>query len=297
LISWDQNRVEIFIEVKVEAKNQEKATKKLGLIEINISGSENNVEIKTHLNKSGNFNGEFSIDMKIKAPASLNLDLENQFGDVIISEWTGPANIAVEYGTLTASKLSSEAVSIELEFSKGNIGLLNKAEIDLQYAGKFSVNKAIELDLESEFSHIDIEAAERLKINSQYDSYTIGQANRVDFEGEFTGFEIDKLYVAGKIGNEYGNIRINFVSKSFEMLDLSNSFSNIKVYIEKGASFNFELNSEYGDVSLMNDNTHIKIDRKDNSEQYLEGTYGTGDKKGRVIVDVEYGNASLKLVE
>ena len=297
LISWDQNKVEITVEVNVEASSEEKAQKRLNQIDVMISGSNSMVKVITELNKtSGNFKGEFSIDMEIKAPASMVLDLDNEFGDVVINEWDGPTDINIEFGSLTANKFTSDQVSINLEFSKGSIGVLNKAEINIEYGDKFTLDKAKEVDISGEFSNIDIGSVERITIDCEYGDFELDQANQVDFHGEFTGFTLGKLYKRGEFSNEYGSIKIGFVSKTFEELILTNSFSSIKVYFEKGSAFDFELSSEFGGLSVMN-GANVKIDKEGIGEHYMKGSYGSGDNKSRVTAESEYGDISLKLAD
>ena len=289
--------MEITVEVTVESSNEEKAQKRLDQIEVIISGSDNMVKVITELNsKSGNFKGEFSIDMKIKAPASMILDLDNEFGDVIITEWDGPADISIEFGSLTATKFTSDQVSINLEFSKGSIGLLNKADIDIEFGDKFTLDKAKEVDIRGEFSNVDIGTVERITIDCEYGDFELEQANQVDFSGEFTGFTLGKLYKRGEFKNEYGSIKIGFVSKSFEELILNNSFSSIKVYFEKGSSFDFDLSSEFGGISVMND-AHVKIDKEGIGEHIMKGYYGSAENSSKVTAEAEYGDISLKLAD
>lgn len=289
--------MEITVEVNVESSNEEKAQKRLDQIEVIISGSDNMVKVITELNKTnGNFKGEFSINMDIKAPASMVLDLDNEFGDVVMTEWDGPADVNVEFGSLTANKFTSDQVSINLEFSKGNIGLVNKAKIDIEYGDKFTLDKAKELDISGEFSNIDIGTVERITIRCEYGDFELEQANQVDFHGEFTGFTLGKLYKRGDFSNEYGSIKINFVSKTFEELILNNSFSSIKVYFEEGSAFDFELSSEFGGISVMN-GADVKIDKEGISEHYMKGTYGSGSNRSRVTAEADYGEIALKIAD
>ena len=289
--------MEITVEVNVEANSEEKAQKRLNQIDVMISGSNSMVKVITELKKvSGNFKGEFSIDMEIKAPASMVLDLDNEFGDVVITEWDGPADISVEFGSLTANKFTSDQVSISLEFSKGSIGILNKADIDIEYGDKFTLDKAKELDISGEFSNVEIGTVERIIIDCEYGDFELDQANQVDFEGEFTAFTLGKLYKRGEFRSEYGAIKIHFVSKSFEELVLNNSFSGIKVYFEKGSSFDFDLSSEFGGISIMS-GANIKIDKEGIGEHVMKGSYGSGDNKSQVTAESEYGEITLKLAD
>lgn len=293
LINQDKNEVEIFVKITVESSNVDKAQKKLDQIDVKINGSMSLVDIKTVLEKSGsNFNGSFSIDYTIKAPATMNLSLHNEFGDVFIGEWAGPTNIDVQYGSLTVGKLLNEANEIELQFSKGSVGLINKGELNLSYVDRFNLDKSKDLKLRSSFSKVEIETLEHLDCHSEYDGIEIGEANRIELIASFSAVKIGKLHLRGDLRNEYGAIKIASVSKGFEGLEIENSFASIKVTFEKGSQFNFECNAEFGDISMPSE-ADIRIDKKDISEHYLKGKVGEGSDLPNLNIDVEYGSASI----
>jgi len=293
LINHDKNEVEIFIKITVESSNEDKARKKIEQIKVKINGSASLVDIETVIeNSRGNFNGSFQIDYTIKAPASMNLKLRNQFGDVFIGEWAGSTDIEVEYGSLTVGKLMNEDNEIELQFSKGSFGLINKGNVDLAYVDRFNLDKAKDITLRSSFSHVNIETIENLDCHSEYDEIEIENVNRLDIRASFSSVRIGQLHINGDLRNEYGSIRIAKVANGFEGLDIENSFASIKVYFEEGSQFTFECEAEYGDVSLP-DGAHINIDRKDHSDHYLKGTLGSGTNLPHVNVEVEYGSAQL----
>jgi hypothetical protein len=295
LINQDKNEVEIFVKITVESSNVDKAQKRLDQIDVKISGSMSLVDIKTVLEKSGsNFNGSFSIDYTIKAPATMNLSLHNEFGDVFIGEWAGPTTIDVQYGSLTVGKLLNESNELELQFSKGSVGLINKGELNLSYVDRFNLDKSKDLILKSSFSKVDIETLEHLDCHSEYDGIEIGEANRIELKASFSAVKIGKLHLRGDLSNEYGAIKIASVSKGFEGLEIENSFASIKVTFEKGSQFNFECNAEFGDISMPGE-ADVRIDKKDISEHYLKGKVGDGSDLPNLNIEVEYGSASIDI--
>ncbi len=295
LINSDKNEVEILVVITVEASNTEKAQKRLDQIVIDIDGASSLVEVETRFEKNkGNFKGSFQIDYTIKAPPSMTLNLRNEFGDVYIGEWNGTTDIAVEFGSLTIGKLTAENNEIDLQFSKGSIGLINKGHVELAYADRFNLDRAKELNLQSSFSHVNIETVEGLDCRSEYDEIEIEDVNRLEMDASFSSVEVGTIHVKGDLSNEYGSIRVNKVSKGFEGLSLENSFASIKVYFEKGANFTFECEAEFGDVSLP-DGATVNIDKKDHSDHYLKGSIGSGSDLPHVSVEVEYGSASLRM--
>lgn len=295
LISHDKNTVEISIKISVETSNEEKSKKKLDQIDVIINSYPTSVDMKTTFEKSrGNFNGNFSIDYTVKAPSSLNIDINNQFGDVFIDEWKGNAIIEVAYGNLTAGKLMAEDNDITLEFSKGSIGLINKGSVELAYTDRFNLDKAKELILRSSFSDYEIETVERLDCKSEYDEVEIRNVNRIELDASFSSVRIDNIHLEGDLSNEYGAIKVGRVSKGFESLDVENSFASIKIDFEEGAEFAFECEAEYGDVSVPS-GADIRIDKKDHSEHYLKGTMGSGENLPSVNINVEYGSAQINI--
>ena len=259
-----------------------------------MNGAASLVDISTHIKNNTNFKGSFSIDYTIKAPPTMILDLENQFGDVFVGEWEGPAEIEVQYGNLTAGKLKNERNSVELQFSKGSIGLINKGEIELAYADRFSLDRATELTVRSSFSQVEIETVEVLDVRSEYDGVEIGEVNRLNLDAGFSSVEIDKLYIQGDVSNEYGSIKIDWVSKDFEGLDVENAFASIKVYFEKGSQFTFECEAEYGDIDIPS-GAEVRIDRKDHTDHYMKGYFGAETGVPHVSVEVDYGGARLDI--
>ena len=295
LITHDKNTVEVVVRIIVEANNEEKSLKKLEQIDVVFNSSPSSLEMKTTFGKGSNsFNGSFQIDYTVKAPASLSLDLNNQFGDVFIGEWKGNTNIAVGYGSLTIGKLMAEVNAVTLEFSKGSVGLINKGEVELSYSDRFNLDKAKELTVRSSFSDYEIQTVEKLNCKSEYDDVEIENVNRIELNASFTSVKIGKIYIYGDISNEYGSVKINQVSKGFEGLKVENSFAGIKVYFEKGSEFTFECEAEFGDVSVPS-GSDVRIDKKDMSEHYLKGKYGSGDDLPNVYLEVDYGSATLAI--
>lgn len=293
LINHDKNEVDIFIKITVESSNEDKARKKIEQIKVNIRGSASMVDIETVIeNSRGNFNVSFQIDYTIKAPASMNLKLRNQFGDVFIGEWSGSTDISVEYGSLTVGKLMNEENEVELQFSKGSFGLINKGNVELAYVDRFNLDKAKDITLRSSFSHINIEMTENLDCHSEYDEIEIENVNRLEIRASFSSVRVGKLHINGDLRNEYGSIKIAKVAKGFEGLDVENSFASIKIYFEEGSQFTFECEAEFGDISLP-DEAHVNIDRKDHSDHYLKGTLGSGADLPHVSIEVEYGSAQI----
>ena len=295
LINHDKDEVEIYIKIRVESGNAEKAQKRLDKISVDIKGSPTLVNVKTNFEKSSNnFNGEFSVDYTIKAPSSMTLDLKNQFGDVFVGEWTGNTSIDVQYGSLTVGKLNAESNELVLQFSKGSVGLINKGNVELAYVDRFNLDRAKELVLRSSFSNVEIETLEKLDCHSEYDEVEIGEVNRVELKAGFSSVVIGTLFVKGDLENEYGSIKVEKVSKGFEGLNIENSFASIKVYFEKGSQFTFECEAEYGDISVPSGST-VSVDRKDHTDHYLKGTFGSGTNLPHVAVEVDYGGAKLDI--
>lgn len=295
LITHDKNTVEVVVKIIVDANSEEKSLKKLEQIDVEFNSTPNSLEMKTTFGKGkGSFNGSFQIDYVVKAPASLSLDINNQFGDVFIGEWKGNSSITVGYGNLTVGKLMAEVNEVTLEFSKGSVGLINKGKVELSYSDRFNLDKAKELSIQSSFSDYEIQTVEKLVCKSEYDEVEIENVNRLELNASFTSVKIGKIYVYGDISNEYGSVKIDWVSKGFEGLKLENSFAGIKVNFEQGTQFTFECEAEFGDVSVPS-GSDIRIDKKDMSEHYLKGRYGSGDNLPNVYVEVAYGSAALEI--
>ncbi len=114
--TWEKNEVSINIVITVDTKSQEEAEEIFKQIDITLNGSESTVTARTRLAKGFKVKGKFSINYFVHMPATVNLDLSNEFGDVVIGELKGRSIITIEYGHAVIETLNHGDNLLKAEF-------------------------------------------------------------------------------------------------------------------------------------------------------------------------------------
>ena len=148
--NWDKNTIAIEVEITVEASSQEKAEKYFDKIKIDFSGTSSRVSATTNFddNMFKNNKGEISVDYMVSMPASIGVEIDHKFGDLILESVEGNSSIEVGYGSLEAKKLMGDENDLEIKFSEGYVGYVKNADLEVKY-GEMEIDEALSLSAES----------------------------------------------------------------------------------------------------------------------------------------------------
>jgi len=107
LTSWDGNKVMIEVHIKTNGNVEEKVQKKLDEITIDFEASQSVVSAKTIFNNNRNswgWGGRNKVNMQInytiKLPVKNSVNLNNDYGSIILDRIDGHAKIYCDYGRL-----------------------------------------------------------------------------------------------------------------------------------------------------------------------------------------------------
>ncbi len=241
LVTWASNKVEVDVEIKASADNDEKAQKLLDAITIEDGKSGSRVFFKTNIN-SNNKGGKGShtkmeINYIVHLPANNPLNLKTQFGDTYLPDYTGAADIEVKFGSLKAGNLAN-AQNLSVQFGKADIESVANSTIKVGYS-TFSIKK-FGGDIDAKFDFCDggeinlDNTVKSLKIANNYSTVKINADKNLsaDFDiethfGEFknhSGYSITEekekegewkspkfdYHFTGKAGN--GDIKVRIKS-------------------------------------------------------------------------------------
>ena len=243
---WNENKIQIDIEIRASAKTDEGAQKLLDMISIESEKKGSKVSCVTKVKKSSKNNKNkdnqsFSITYQVKIPDGYDLELKNQFGDIMLanyagkltatchfghikgSHWTNVGEIDVQFGGLDLDETIAE--KIDIQFSSIDIGLI-KGDADLKFSFCNNSNLSLSQELQS------------LKLNASYTNLDIAIPRNFSAAyhiktgfGSFrnsTDFDIKKeqsdelgLNFSGEHHGKSGDGRVP--------IDISSSFSKIRL--------------------------------------------------------------------
>ncbi len=290
--TWDKNEITIEVVITVDTKSQEKADKVFEHIDITISGNENAVTARTRLAKGFRFKGKFSIDYTVHMPGTINLDLSNKFGDVIIGERMGKSKIHVEYGHASIGKLNHGDNLLEVEFGSLRVGSVKGAVVNIEFS-KLNLEYAGSIRLNSQYSDLSLEEVIVLEGSVEGGEIFLGDAIVLTLKTEFVNFVIEtlkeKLYVDGA----FGNFEIKSVSPGFESITIINEYGNYIIPIGASTSYTIDVESHFGGVQLPEGKAEFSTYISSGSDLVIQGTIGE-NPTGIVKIRSEFGNISLK---
>lgn len=293
--NWTKNEVSVEVTITVEATSEDKANKIFNKIGIDITGNPSMVRAETSI-ESGAFNKgstELSIDYKIQFPKSMSVDIDNKFGDIFIDEVDGKARIDLGYGMVKVKKLNNSSNNLDIKFSEGNFGYVNRAEMDVKYT-ELTIDEANELIADTRFSELEFVKVGKVVLDSGYDEITVGDVNDMETEASFSEINIASLTERLVAESGYGDITVRNVGKGFSLIDIDNNFADTKLWFDVAASFSVDVNMKMGDFYFPKSNSNVTSQELSFTSHKYKGTIGSGSNITSKVVIVA-GNADVKI--
>jgi hypothetical protein len=269
--AWDQSNVSINVTVKVDASSQEKADKVFNKIGVEISGSRTSVQGITTV---GNMNNaDYSIDYEVRMPRWINIDLDNQFGDIYLDEADGSVKINLEYGAMEANALNGPKTELTIKFSDAEAGYMKDADVKLEYS-EWKSKGAENLVLNSRFGEVSIGKVAKLNLDSQYDEVNVESVGQLISVSRFSELEFGKLTGDFDFDIEYGGLEVNYISAEFKVGKIRNSFAEADLTFDPKASMNVNAELEFGDLSYPKGNASLNHVTENYTNNIYKGKIG-----------------------
>jgi hypothetical protein len=267
---WDENSVSILVTVKVEASSQEKADKTFGKIDVALTGTPSKVQGVTTVGSISNV--DFSIDYEIRIPRWINIDFDNRFGDIYLSEIDGKAKINLEYGAMEAGSLNGTNTELTVKFSDAEVTYMKDASLRIEYS-EWESDQLDNISLYSRFSEISIKNVSRLNLDSQYDEVNVVNAGSVITVGRFSELDFDKITADFDFDIQYGELDVNYIASTFKVGKIRNTFADANLTFDSRAGINVDAETKFGEISFPGSKSSV-------SEEIIG--YTTHIYKGRI---------------
>jgi len=294
LLTWDKSEVDILVTVEVDASSKSKADEALKKIDVSIQKSGNTISLETEMENGWSRNVKTEINITIKAPAYINLDMENSYGDLFIQEVSGLVLLDLKYCNVKAGKLSRGSEKpynmLELAYSNGTIDEAGWVELELAYSDMEIITSKM-LFVESKYSKLIGEKAGGIVTEGTYDKYYIDELDSFVAELKYSGLKFGVLHKSLSLHSTYTSAKVERLSKGFSEVDAALSYGNIYMGVEPGTSFKFEGEAKYGKVSVASTGKLSKS--KEGNSMKVWGTVGSGSKSTVKLI-TKYGNIDIK---
>lgn len=298
--SWDQNRIEIDVNITVKGSDLDDVEERLEKINVEFDGSSSLVTARTRIGAKNNWsfwkkskNISYKINYTVKMPVTNNVKLNNDYGRIMLDEIEGDADISCDYGKIEIGDLKGDNSNISLDYCKSSsIESMKDGDISVDYSG-LTIDKAKDVDLSTDYSSITIKEVDDLVFSADYGSVTVDNAVSARGSSDYTGMKFGTITKKLNLSADYGSIRVKNLANGFESVDINSEFASIKLGIEAGTSFDFVVDLQYAGFRRNDSKIDMRKSIVKNTKKYYEGTYGKSGSGSKINIRSEYGGVSF----
>jgi hypothetical protein len=179
---------------------------------------------------------------------------------------------------------------IDLAYSNAEVDVAGWVEVELAYSD-LEMNQSNMLFVESKYSKLIAEKAGGIITEGAYDKYYIDELDSFVAELKYSGIKFGRLNKTLSLHAGYTNAKIESLSKDFEEIEAALAYGNIHMGLESGASFKFEGEAKYGNVSIEAGERMSKT--KENNYTRVWGNVGS-NPKASIKLTTKYGNVTIQ---
>lgn len=300
--TWAKNQVEINVTITVKGDDLDNVEEKFDNIDVIFEAKNNFVSARTTFEKErkswsfwkNNNNISYKINYDVKMPETNNADLNNDYGSILLDNLLGTANISCDYGKISVGELSAENNSINLDYcSSSTIGFLKSGSINADYS-KLTIEDSENLKINADYTTLTIEKTNVVDVNTDYGSIAIDDAVAVNVNSDYTGMRFGTIRKSLTVDTDYGSVSVKNLAKGFDFVTIDGEYAGIRIDVEAGAVFDFELDLQY--ASFKGDESKMDIFKRisKSTKKYYEGKYGKGNTNSKIKIRSQYGGVSIR---
>lgn len=293
--TWDEDKIEIDVLIKVSGDNEKWVNQKLAGINIDIIALKSMVTAKTVFDntsaKSNGRNNNFEVNYTIKIPKNGTVKLNNKYGDIRTTDLFSATDINCKYGRINLGKLNGNSNTIQISYCPSStIEYLKNGSITSKYS-ELKIDAVSKLDLLSDYSEIEIIDGNDVKYNSKYGSIKIQKISSLDANGSYLTIDIGSLWNQLKINTKYSNISIDAIQAKANNIAIVAGYTGINLGFQANYVFDFDVAVKYADFKYDKD---LDISSKEETS-YTKRVSGFYKKKGvnKITITSDYGNVKM----
>ena len=309
ILPWNEDSIRFEIEIKVEANKQSKVEKTYENIDIEFSessyyviaqtvfGNQKNAfwaDVSDFTNSMLSSGSNAQIDYTIYIPPYVELNVENKFGNIYMTDHKEKAVITISNGDFRGGSFTD----LELDHGFGNVVIdtMNSGSMTLSYS-ELKLKHAGDIRVSSKSSKPSIGSFRSIRINSKRDTYFFEDAGMINGETSFSYITIQNLEGDLILNTNYGNLSIDHYGRGFSMMNLAASYTDVSMIC--GENFDYFLEVFYDRKTQMIYPTDPPIFmmteiNKDEGEFLLSGHSGASSEDvPRMKVTIHGGSVNL----
>ncbi|HSI70551.1 MAG TPA: hypothetical protein VK941_09980 [Gillisia sp.] len=303
ITTWDENRISIEVIIKTNGNDEQKVKEKLDEINVEFNQTTSGVSARTRFTKENSswwsslFSGSSNVNMEInyivRAPATNNVDLSNDYGNIFLDKLTGNARISCDYGRMDIKELHGSNNQLNFDYSRNSqFGYINKAVINADYS-EFTVDDAKSLKINADYTNSNIRRAEVVEFSCDYGSLTVDKVKRIAGSGDYLSTKIGDIHHSADLNMDYGSLAIGKVIRGAGEIKINSDYTGLKIGYDREHSFRFAINANYANVKGM-EAFEINKQNQGNTSKSYEGFHLNNSGNGNINITSSYGSVSFQ---
>jgi len=302
VVLWDQNTVSIDVTVEVSGNDEESVNNRLEMIDVDFKSSQSKVSATSDIPSerngimgwfTGKGNTSTNVDFMIKMPRNSPLDIENDYGAVIIDQMNAPLKLSCDFGRLQIGQLLNVTNELSFDYTENShIDYFKGGVIKADFS-KFTVHGADVMDFSGDYTTAIFGPLKNIKYNSDFSTIKLEDAMNIDGRGDYSTVKIESFENDAVLKADFGSITIEQLKKDFRSLNIKSDYTTIKLGYDHNASFTYDCQTEFGSLKLDNHLTTVNS-RKEMNESSKEGYYSDQNASSKIEINSSFGSVSLK---
>lgn len=302
ITTWDKNRVEIEVLITVKGDDLDEVEAKLNSIRIEFNANNSLVEATTIFGeKKSNWswwgkskNTNYKINYIVKMPKTNAVDIDNDYGSIYLGNLSGTATINCDYGKISVGELSAIDNVITLDYcSSSSITSMKSGSVNIDYS-KLTIDNSENIKLNADYSTVKFDKAGKIDYNLDYGSITVNDIERIHGNSDYVTLRFGTVRKEFVVDTDYGSLTIKNLMKGFDKVDITGQYTGIRIGVENGASFNFEIDLQYSSFKRDSDKVELFKSISKSTKKYYEGIYGQEKTHSILNVNSQYGSVRIE---
>jgi len=308
IVSWDKDSVGIDIELMVKSDNLSKLNKIMDNIDFDFTSTDYYVIAETEF--GSRYNSLFEsiknlaetlipsdnvveIDYTVQVPKTIELKINNKYGDVYIDDHSGDLRLNLSNGDLKVNELTGNTV-INIEIGDGMINYIQDGKLDIAYS-EFEIKRAEKLTIFCRSSKMDIGEANDLTINSRRDKLFINSTKTLSGETYFSDVYVYDLTSELNFTMKYGSLNMDYIRQGFSFLNINSNYTDINLTFDSGCSYMVDVNHTNAAFTYPEKLAVIeeKVIDKGEKEMNSYGKIGNAETSSKVRVTALKGTITI----
>lgn len=271
--TWNRSEFSVEVQVKIYADKQADAQNFLDMVNVSDKRGEAVVSFKTiigdNISNNGNvlWKGEdrphlkkIEVNYVVYMPSKNALNISNNYGTIILPDFSGKLILNSLYGDVTAKRLINPLNCVKVNFGNANIEGFSGTRLEVLHGS------------------LDLNEGSNFNVSVSYGPARIGRI--------YSSANIDVRFCK--------QIRIENIDKSIKTLNVNAAYSSVQVGRIAGVNANCDVSTHYGRLNSNDPNVKMLTNAtSDNAAKSYTGHLGRGNASMNIIIKTNFGQVNF----